>query len=212
MTETKRRLTLGFSVSILDSVVAIGFWAIVLSLLAAATLAGADPRPVLASWDNLNRLAPGDNLRVVLNDAKSYGAKFRRVTDEALTVRLVTGEETFPREATLRVSAKGRSHRLRNALIGAGLGAVALGTGDPNREVVQAGGAGTAIAPAFFTPVGAAVGAAMPTAGAVDQRSSSDQPLWTGIYSTPYWMTPSPGSFFTCLMRAVAKIFAPPGE
>lgn len=212
MTETKKMLPLRCSVAILDSVVAIGFWVVVLGLLAAATLAGANPRQTLADWDNLNRLAPADNLRVVANDAKSYGAKFQSVTDEALTVRLATGEQTFPREAVLRVPAKGHSDRLRNALIGAGLGALGLGAGDPNREVIPAGGVGAAIGAAFLTPVGAAVAAAIPTGGWVDQRSSSDQPLWTGIYSTPYWMTPSPGSSLMCLMRAVAKIFAPPGE
>lgn len=211
MTETKKMLPLGCSVVILDSVVAIGFWVVVLGLLAAATLAGANPRQTLADWDNLNRLAPADNLRVVANDAKSYGAKFQGVTDEALTVRPATGEQTFPREAVLRVSANGQSH-FQNALIGAELVAVGLGAGESNREVIPAGGVGAAIGAAFLTPVGAAVAAAIPTGGWVDQRSSSDQPLWTGIYSTPYWITPSPGSSFMCLMRAVAKIFAPPGE
>jgi len=74
------------------------------------------------NWDNLKQLAPGQQIRIVLNDAKSYEAKFQSVTDEGIVVRLATGEQTFPRQSVLRVSTKHRSHRVRNALIGAGAG------------------------------------------------------------------------------------------
>ena len=74
------------------------------------------------NWDNLKQLAPGQQIRVVLNDAKSYEAKFQSVTDDAIVVRLATGDQTFPRQSVLRVSSKHRSHRGRNALIGVGVG------------------------------------------------------------------------------------------
>jgi len=75
-----------------------------------------------ANWENLKQLAPGQQIRIVLNDAKSYEAKFQNVTDDGVVVRLATSEQTFPRQSVLRVSTKHRSHRLRNALIGAGAG------------------------------------------------------------------------------------------
>ena len=74
------------------------------------------------NWDNLKQLAPGQQIRVVLNDAKSYEVKFQSVTDDGIVVRLATGEQPFPRQSVLRVSSKHRSHRGRNALIGVGAG------------------------------------------------------------------------------------------
>jgi len=59
---------------------------------------------------------------VVLNDGKSYAAKFQGISDEALVVRTYTGEQTVSRQDVLRVSAKKESHRRRNALIGAAAG------------------------------------------------------------------------------------------
>lgn len=88
-------------------------------------LRAADNRNAVSNWDNLQQLAPGDNLRIVLNDAKSYKAKLESVNDNAIVVRLASGEQTFPRETVLRVSTKGRSHRGRNAFIGLAVGAAA---------------------------------------------------------------------------------------
>jgi hypothetical protein len=86
-------------------------------------------QPSQNNWDNLKQLAPGQQIRIVLNDAKSYEAKFQSVTDDGIVVRLATGEQTFPRQSVLRVSSKHRSHRGRNALIGVGVGvAAALAT------------------------------------------------------------------------------------
>jgi hypothetical protein len=119
------------------------------------------------NWDNLKRLAPGDDVRIVLNDAKSYRAKFQSVSNAAIVVRLVTGEQTFTRENVLRVSTKGQSHRLRNAALGAGIGvglgfAVAAGT---SRNDSEAQAIGYAVIPPFMGAVGAGVGAFLPTGG-----------------------------------------------
>jgi hypothetical protein len=95
-------------------------------LMTGVPFRAADNRNAVSNWDNLQQLAPGDNLRIVLNDAKSYKAKLESVNDNAIVVRLPSGEQTFPRESVLRVSTKGRSHRGRNALIGLAAGA---GTG-----------------------------------------------------------------------------------
>ncbi len=93
-------------------------------------LTAAGPRGAPALWDNLKQLRPGQQIKVVLNDAKSFQGKFQSVSDEALVVRLATGEQNFMRQSILRVSSRGQSHRWRNAAIGAAVGAGAgLGIG-----------------------------------------------------------------------------------
>ena len=74
------------------------------------------------NWDNLRQLAPGQKIRVVLSDAKSYTGHFQMVTDDGLVVRLGAAERTLRRQSILRVSAQGNAHRTRNALIGAAIG------------------------------------------------------------------------------------------
>jgi hypothetical protein len=95
-------------------------------LTAAVPVGAAETRNPTANWDNLNQLAPGDDIRIVLDNAKAYTAKLESVNDSGIVVRLASGEQTFPRGTVLRVSTKGRSHRLRNAFIGLAAGA---GTG-----------------------------------------------------------------------------------
>jgi hypothetical protein len=114
------------------------------------------------NWDNLKQLAPGQQIRIVLNDAKSYKAKFQSVTDDAIVVRLATGDQTFPRQSVLRVSRKRRPHRGRNALIGVALGvAAALATDAAACPDCTTGTwAGDTIG---LGVLGAAVGALVPT-------------------------------------------------
>ena len=93
----------------------------ILGLATSASLRGVDTRPE-GQWNNLKHLAAGDEVRVVLNDGKSYAAKFQGFSDEAIVVRTFAGEQTFSRQDVLRVSAKKESHRMRNVLIGAAAG------------------------------------------------------------------------------------------
>jgi len=146
---------------------AMGFAIVALGTLPGAWLGAAPPQNGKANWDNLKQLAPGDDIRIVLNDAKSYGAKFQSVSDEALVVRLVTGEQTFTRESVLRVSTKGRSHRLRNALIGAGAGGgiAAAAAGSNCSFDSEACAIGLAVGVPFAIAAGAGVGAVIPTGG-----------------------------------------------
>jgi hypothetical protein len=101
-----------------------GLLAAVLGLMTAVPLRATDPRNGNANWDNLKNLAPGNEIRIVLNDAKSYEAKFQSVNDDAIVVRLATGDQAFTRQSVLRVSSKRTSHRGRDALIGVGIGVV----------------------------------------------------------------------------------------
>jgi hypothetical protein len=125
-------------------------------------------------WDNLKQLAPGQQIRIVLNDAKSYTGQFQSVTDAGIVVRLATGDQAFERQSVLRVSAQGKSHRGRNALIGLALGTgagIIVGVASP--ELGQgkcAQGSCINAASASLTgvvgaAVGASLGAVIPTHG-----------------------------------------------
>jgi len=120
------------------------------------------------NWDNLKQLATGQEVRVVLNDAKSYSGQFQSVSDEALVVRTAAGEQTFTRESVLRVSAKAKSRRgwneLIGAAIGAGLGGVAVGM-DCHYGREGCGAAGVFFGVPFAAGLGAGFAAVIPTGG-----------------------------------------------
>jgi hypothetical protein len=121
-----------------------------------------------ANWENLKQLAPGQQIRLVLSGAKSYSGQFRAVSDEAIMARVATGEQTFERQNVLRVSAKGKSRRGRNALIGAaigaGLGGVAVGM-DCHYGRKGCGAAGVFFGVPFAAGLGAGFTAVIPTGG-----------------------------------------------
>lgn len=114
------------------------------------------------NWDNLRGLSPGQKIRIVLNDAKSYEGSFQGLTNDAIVVRLNSGDQTFERQSVLRVSRKHKPHRGRNALIGAAAGAATLliydeaGCPDCDQGTKVGDTAGGAL-------LGAAVGALVPT-------------------------------------------------
>ena len=125
------------------------------------------PRQDKTNWDNLKPLAPNEQIRIVLNDAKSYRGEFRSVSDEAIVVRLATGEQTFSRESVLRVSTRGPSHVGRNALIGAGIGAVAGAATIAGicQTTYCKGPVEAIVGVTIGAPLGALVGFVMPTGG-----------------------------------------------
>jgi hypothetical protein len=151
---------------------AIGMTVLMLGFIEVASVNAAEPKSSQANWESLKQLAPGDNLRIVLNDAKSYKAELKSVNENAIVVHLASGEQPFPRETVLRVATKGRSHRGRNALIGLAAGAgtgVIVGVASP--ELGQgtcgqgscANAASASLAGAAGAVVGAVVGAVIPT-------------------------------------------------
>jgi hypothetical protein len=125
-------------------------------------------------WDNLKQLAPGQQIRIVLSDARSCTGQFQSLTDAGIVVRLAAGDQAFERQSVLRISTQGKSHRGRNALIGLAVGTgagIIVGVASPElgqgkcsqgscvnaTSVSVAGAAGAA--------VGAGLGAAIPTHG-----------------------------------------------
>ena len=125
-----------------------------------------------SDWDDLKQLAAGQQIRIVLNDAKSYNAAFQSVTGDAIVVRLANGDQTFERQSVLRVSTQGKSHRGRNALIGLAVGTgagIIVGAASPELGQGTCGqgscvnAASVALPGAAGAVVGAVIGAAIPT-------------------------------------------------
>jgi len=131
-------------------------------------LPAADSRAANANWDHLQSLRPGQEIRVVLNDAKSYQGKLGRLSDAGITLQRAAGEQTLARQDILRVSSKSKKRRGRNALLGAAVGAGAgLGIGAAaDHNSCQ----GATFGPCFpnlgkevLTPLGALAGAVVGT-------------------------------------------------
>jgi hypothetical protein len=140
------------------------------TLMAAPALQAGGPEPYATNWDNVKTVTPGGKTQIVLKDKNSYRGKYQTASDEAIVVRLETGDQTFFRQDVLRVSTKGESHRLRNALIGAGVGAgVGLGLGAAadsacNQNCLFSGKSwGKEVVTPVGAIIGAGVGAALPT-------------------------------------------------
>jgi hypothetical protein len=101
---------------------------LVLALLAACfstwAASGQDSKGRSSSWDNLKSLRPGQEIRVVIKNVKSYQGKFESLSDNGITLRQAAGEQTLARQDVLRVSwKKGLNHGTRNAVIGTVVGA-----------------------------------------------------------------------------------------
>ena len=156
---------------------------LVLALLAACfstwAASGQDSKGRSSSWDDLKSLTPGQEIRVVMNNVKSYQGEFRSLSDDGITLRQAAGEQTLARKDVLRVSRKGQSHLTRNAVIGTVVGAgvgVGLGVAYYLRPrnctegpLFACDGPSNLDRAKILTPVvglaGAGIGAAIPTGG-----------------------------------------------
>ncbi len=151
----------------LKRIICLGLAVSTLGLMTGSPRGAPAPQADKANWDNLKQLVSGQEIWVVLNDAKSYRGRLQAVSDDAIVVRVAGGEQTFGRQNTLRVSVKRPGHRVRNAalggLAGAGVGA-ALGA-----NTIRFGGEGRAEnvlwGMALFGSIGAGVGAVLPKGG-----------------------------------------------
>jgi outer membrane lipoprotein SlyB len=137
--------------------------------LANAQDVGAPPNRQHGNWDKVKQLSVGREILVVENDAKSFQGKLQSVSDESITIRLTTGEETLAKGNILRVSSRGVSHRWRNVGLGAGIGAGGgAGIGAAAENATGFGwsrGLSAAVGAVIGLAAGAAVGAALPTGG-----------------------------------------------
>jgi hypothetical protein len=141
---------------------------LVLTWATMISLAGAD-KPDLADWENFKRVKPGNIIKVVLIDAKSYQGPYQSFTDEEILIQQENGTQHISRKEVLRISAKMPGHRGRNTLIGLAAGtAVGLGVGAGVDAVTKPGlvpYAGKAIGSTLGLLGGTLIGVAVPTGG-----------------------------------------------
>jgi hypothetical protein len=153
---------------------AIGMTVLMLGFIGIGSVNAAEPKSTQANWESLKQLVTGQEVRVVLNDAKSYSGQFQSVSDDGIMLRLGKDSRTFERQNVLRVSTRGKGHRGRNALIGLAVGAgagVIVGVASPElgQGKCAQGSCINAESAALAGFVGAAVGtglgAVLPTGG-----------------------------------------------
>lgn len=104
------------------------------------------------SWDTLRSLKPGDSIKIL--DAAGHESKgaFRAATADTITLTTGKNQTSIERPRVRRIQVRSGSRRVRNALIGAGIG-LAIGvtvdqtlgaylrneTGDSGRAITYAG-------------------------------------------------------------------------
>jgi len=78
--------------------------------------------PVSNTWQSLGQLNPGARIEVVTRDRTEKG-EFVSSSTESLTIRTRRGEQRLLRPEVVRVVSRTQSRRMRNVLIGVGVGA-----------------------------------------------------------------------------------------
>ena len=119
------------------------------------------------SWDIVRSLTSGQEIRVETTDRKVRGSLLS-VSQSSLSLSTDTSEVNIPRSDVMRVFVRGKSHRLRNALIGAGIGAACGIVVTSTLGVLIANESGENIAAEAIslpTAIGAGIGAVLPTGG-----------------------------------------------
>ena len=150
-----------------------------LSVAALALTATAQEKDPASIWANVNHLAPGSEIRVVLAAGRTLHGFLQSASADSLAINAATSQETLSRQDIARVQLKRPGHRGRNTLIGLSVGAAGgLATGAALDAKTNASwdlfpNAGKVV----FTPLGAligtVVGVAIPTGG------------WREIYRAP---------------------------
>lgn len=135
-----------------------------------------------ASWALLSRLQAGQNIQVVDTASKKHSGTFTSVSDTAISFRAAAGEQSIQKQDVRSVRLMKNTHRLRNTLIVAGVGAgVGAGIGAATYKscgqgpfCLDIGGRGlpTAIGAVIGGLGGAAVGALLPSHSTIYSVSS----------------------------------------
>lgn len=119
------------------------------------------------SWDALRQLQPGERVRVLEIAGPEHKGTFASCSGNAVTIHTNKGEVSVERMVVRRVQVRSGARRLRNVLIGAGIGVAVgalvdqtLGAYIRNESTETAGvRAVTYVAPvAVFGGIGAAMG------------------------------------------------------
>src|SRR5947209_5736432 len=92
-----------------------------LLLIALATAGLVLAAPASKTWESLGQLRSGAPIEVVTNDRAEKG-EFVSSSTESVTIQTHRGEQRFLRSEVVRVVSRTQSRRVRNALIGVGVG------------------------------------------------------------------------------------------
>jgi len=74
------------------------------------------------AWENLSTLQAGEKIQVVETNSKKESGTFVSVSDTAISLQEKAGAQTIERKNVRSVKLMKHAHRLRNTLIGAGVG------------------------------------------------------------------------------------------
>lgn len=125
-----------------------------------------------SEWSVVQQLPSGQDVKIVLKQGGSRRGSFESANDAGIVIRSGNGEQTLSRDQVARILVKRKSHRGRNALIGAGIGAGAgLGAGAAidndcsKNSIICTGNKGKAILTPVFGLLGAGIGALIPSGG-----------------------------------------------
>jgi hypothetical protein len=93
-----------------------------ISLVPMLALAAAAQVPS-SGWNSVQAISPGTEVRVTSGGAMDVRGKLASTTDNSLTISLGRSQRSFSRAQIVSVAVKKTGHRLRNTLIGLGVGA-----------------------------------------------------------------------------------------
>ncbi len=149
----------------------------------AATFSGLMCGQPAHDWANLGHtpaISAGAEIQVRTTGNKRYRGQFKAADEDALVMIVANDEQRLPHATVSRVSVKKPGHRLRNLLMGLGIGAAAglsLGAIADARCTGKCIEGTTPLGKEVGTPlgllIGAIIGVALPTGG------------WREVYRAP---------------------------
>lgn len=95
--------------------------ALLAALLLLEPIANAADKLVPDSWDQVAKLQTGQQTRVIEKNGTEHSGRFSALTDATIVLTTATSDIAIERTRVRKIQIKS-NHRLRNALIGAGIG------------------------------------------------------------------------------------------
>ncbi|WP_263383620.1 hypothetical protein [Granulicella arctica] len=123
------------------------------------------------AWSSVMALQVGQKVQVLDIGAKKHNGTVAAVSDDAISLRFSSGDQSVRRQDVRYVKLMENKHRLRNTLIGTGIGggagAAILAAAWESNGFVKGKGTGAAVGLALGAIVGAAVGVSLPSHGTI---------------------------------------------
>lgn len=108
------------------------------------------------SWDTLRGLKPGDRVYVLDSTGKEHRGTWSSVSEQSVSIRTGNREMSIERTRVRRIRIPSSSRRLRNALIGIGVGVAIGATTDQTLGAYlrnESGESGGARAVTYIAPI-----------------------------------------------------------